>query len=80
LEEALKNKIEYYVTPEKQAHLKAHGLEESNLLVHGDSDTAIYNTPAGHLTLEEISKLGGEFYSLTFGSGRFQTSVVLSLD
>lgn len=63
LEGAFENKIESYVTPEKQAHLKAHGLVELDLLVHGDSDTEIYNTSAGHLKLAEISKLGAASYS-----------------
>jgi hypothetical protein len=63
LENALKNKVSRYSTAEKQAHLKAHGLAELDLIVHGGSDLFIYNSPSGRVTLEEISKLGADYYA-----------------
>jgi len=63
LKQALHSKASDYSTPEKQAHLKAHGLTELNLLVHGGFNLFAYNTPRGHLTLEEIARHGAGFYA-----------------
>ena len=62
LKNALDSKLAAYATTEKQAHLKAHNLAELDLLVHGGFNVYRYNTPAGP-TLEEISRLGAEFYA-----------------
>jgi hypothetical protein len=63
LESALKNKVSKYSTTEKQDHLQGHGLTELDLLVHGGSDLFMYNSPSGHVTLEEVSKLGADYYA-----------------
>jgi hypothetical protein len=63
LKHALDSKLASYATPEKQAHLKAHKLTELDLLVHGGFNVYAYNTPAGHLDLEEVSRRGVEFYA-----------------
>jgi hypothetical protein len=62
LKNALDSKLTYYSTPQKQAHLEAHGLGELNLLVHSGFNAYAYNTPSGHLTLEEIARLGADYY------------------
>jgi hypothetical protein len=63
LKHALDSKLASYATLEKQAHLKAHKLTELDLFVHGGFNVIAYNTLAGNLTLEEISRRGAEFYS-----------------
>lgn len=62
LKRALENKLTDYAMPDKQAHLKAHGLDELNLLVHGGFNIYAYNTPSGHVSLEEIARRSGEYY------------------
>lgn len=62
LKGSLDSKLNYYSTQEKQAHFEAHGLTELNLLVHGGFNVYCYNTPAGHLTLEEIADRGADYY------------------
>ena len=63
LKQAMKGKLIEYSTPEKQAHLKTHGLTELDLLVHGGFNAYAYNTPSGHLTLEEITRRGADYYA-----------------
>jgi hypothetical protein len=63
LKQALDSKLSDYSTPEKQAHLKAHGLAEFSLLVHGGSNIYAYNTPSGHLSLEGIARRGADYYA-----------------
>jgi hypothetical protein len=63
LTQALDSKLSEYSTPERQAHLNAHGLTELNLLIHGGFNIYRYNTPAGHLSLNEISRRGAEHYA-----------------
>jgi hypothetical protein len=63
LEQALDGKLSDYSTPERQGHLKAHGLGELFLLVHGGFDAYAYNTPSAPLSLEEIAQRGGAFYA-----------------
>jgi hypothetical protein len=63
LKQTLHHKLSGYSTPEKRAHLNAQGLSELNLLVHGGFNVEVYNTPAGHITLEEIGKRGADYYS-----------------
>jgi hypothetical protein len=63
LKNALESKVSYYSTPDKQAHLKGHALTELNLLVHGGFNAYAYNTPSGHLSLEEIAKRGARYYA-----------------
>ena len=63
LKQALDSKLGDYSAPEKQAHLKAHGLTEFNLLVHGGFNIYAYNTPSGHLSLEEIARRGADYYA-----------------
>lgn len=63
LRQALDSKVRAYSTPEKQKHLKAHGLTELNLLVHGSFNIYAYNTPSGHLSLEEIGRRGASYYA-----------------
>ena len=63
LKQALDKKLSDYSTPEKQAHLKAHGLTELYLLVHGGFNAYAYNTPSGPLSLEEIAQRGAAFYA-----------------
>jgi hypothetical protein len=63
LKQAMDTKLTEYSTPEKQAHLKTHGLAELDLLVHGGFNIYAYNTPSGHLTLEEIARRGADYYA-----------------
>jgi hypothetical protein len=63
LKQAFDSKLRDYCTPEKQAHLKAHGLTEFSLLVHGGFNIYAYNTPSGHLSLEEIARRGRDYYA-----------------
>jgi hypothetical protein len=63
LEEALDSKLRYYATSEKQTHLKAQGLTQLHLLVHGGFNNFAYNTPSGHLSLSEISQHGADYYA-----------------
>ena len=63
LKQALDNKLSDYSSLEKQAHFKAHVLTELNLLVHGGFNNHAYNTPAGHLSLEEIAQRGADYYA-----------------
>lgn len=63
LNRALEGKVSYYSEPDKQAHLKGHALAEINLLVHGGFNAFAYNTPAGHLSLEEIARRGARYYA-----------------
>jgi hypothetical protein len=63
LKQAVDVKLVEYSTPEKLAHLKNHGLTELDLLVHGGFNVYAYNTPTGHLTLEEIAQRGAEYYA-----------------
>jgi hypothetical protein len=63
LRRALDAKLTKYLTPEKQTHLKAHGLSELCLLVHAGFNAFAYNTPSGPLSLEGIARLGGVFYA-----------------
>ena len=63
LKNALGSKLSDYSTPKKQSHLKAHRLDEIDLLVHGSFNAHAYNTPAGHLSLEEIAQRGADFYA-----------------
>jgi hypothetical protein len=60
---ALDSKLSEYSTPEKQAHLFGHGLTELDLLVHGGFNIYAYNTPAGHLSLDEIARRGADYYA-----------------
>jgi hypothetical protein len=61
--QALDSKLSDYSNPLKQSHLKAHGLNELNLLVHGGFNIYAYNTPSGHDSLEEISRRGAHYYA-----------------
>jgi hypothetical protein len=63
LKQALDSKLADYSTPEKQAHLNAHGLTELDLLVHGGFNIYAYNTPSRHLSLEEIARRGANYYA-----------------
>lgn len=63
LKRALDNKLSDYSTPEQQAHFKSQGLTELNLLVHGGFNIYAYNTPSGHLSLEEIARSGAEYFA-----------------
>jgi hypothetical protein len=63
LKKKLNKKLSDYSTPEKQAHLKAYGLTELNLLVHGGFNIYAYNTSSGHLSLEEIARRGANYYA-----------------
>jgi hypothetical protein len=63
LEQALDEKLSRYSRPEKRAHLKAHGLAELFLLVHGGFNAYAYNTPSAPLSLEEIAQRGASFYA-----------------
>jgi hypothetical protein len=71
LKNALENKVSYYSTPDKQVHFTQHALTELNLLVHGGFNTFAYNTPSGHLSLEEIARRGAHFYSTLAGRHTF---------
>lgn len=53
----------YYSKPDKQAHFKGQGLTELNLLIHGGFNVYAYNTPSGHLSLEEIAQRGADHYA-----------------
>jgi hypothetical protein len=59
----LDRKLVSYSSPERQGHLKAHALNELNLLVHGGFNAYAYNTPAAPFGLEEIAKRGAAFYA-----------------
>lgn len=63
LKSALESKLSHYSTPDKQAHLKAQGLTELNLLVHGGFNAYAYNTPSGHLSLAQIARRGADHYA-----------------
>ena len=63
LKQALDSKLSDYSTPEKQAHLKAFGLTEFDLLVHGGFNIYAYNTPSGHFSLEEVARRGADYYA-----------------
>jgi hypothetical protein len=63
LEQALDKKLLLYSQPDTRAKLNAHGLAEVYLLVHGGFNAYAYNTPAGHLSLEEISRRGSAYYA-----------------
>lgn len=63
LKSALESKASDYSTPEKQVHLKAHGLTELNLLVHGGFNVYAYNSPSGRLSMEEIARRGAHYYT-----------------
>jgi hypothetical protein len=63
LKQALGNKLTAYSKPEKLAHLKSSNLKELDLLVHGGFNVYAYNTPAGHLNLEAISRHAADFYA-----------------
>jgi hypothetical protein len=56
LKQSLDKKLQLYSKPDTKAKLKGHGLAEVNLLVHGGFNAHAYNTPAGHLCLEEIAR------------------------
>jgi hypothetical protein len=62
LKQALDKKLSDYSTPEKQAHLQAHGLSELDLLVHGGFNAYAYNSPSGPLSLEDIARRGAAFF------------------
>lgn len=63
LKQALDRKLSDYSKPDTQAHLMAHGLIELDLLIHGGFNIETYNTPAGHLSLEEIARQGADYYA-----------------
>jgi hypothetical protein len=63
LKQALDHKLGDYSTPAKHAHLKTHNLTELYLLVHGGFNVYAYNTPSGHLSLEEIVRRGADYYA-----------------
>jgi len=63
LEQALDKKLTLYSTPEKQEHLRTHGLAELALLVHGGINAYRYNTPGGPLSLERIAERGSAYYA-----------------
>jgi len=63
LEQALDRKLTLYSTPKKRAQLKAHGLAELDLLVHGGFNAYRYNAPSGPLSLDHIARLGASFYA-----------------
>jgi hypothetical protein len=63
LEQALDRKLALYSTPEKQAHLRAYGLAELSLLVHGGINAYRYNTPGRPLSLEQIAERGSAYYA-----------------
>lgn len=63
LKRALDNKLSDYSTPGRQAHFKSQDLTELNLLVHGGFNIYAYNTPSGHLSVEEIARRGADHYA-----------------
>jgi hypothetical protein len=63
LKQTLDCKVCNYSTTEKQGHLKSQALSSLNLLVHGGFNIYAYNTPAGHLTLQEIARRGADYYA-----------------
>ena len=63
LTQALDSKMTAYSASGRQAHLSAQQFGELDLLVHGGSNIAIYNAPAGHLTLPEITRRGAAYYA-----------------
>jgi hypothetical protein len=63
LKQALDKKLGDYSTPEKQAHLRAHALNELYLLVHGGFNAHAYNSPSSPLSLEVIAQRGAAFYA-----------------
>ena len=63
LRQALEAKLANYLNPEKQTLLRAHGLSELCLLVHGGFNAFAYNTPWGLSSLEHIARLGATFYA-----------------
>jgi hypothetical protein len=80
LTQALDNKMTAYSISDRQANLSAQHFGELDLLVHGGSNVAIYNAPAGHLTLPEIAQRGAAYYAVhplrnTFGRVWFFHSV-----
>jgi hypothetical protein len=63
LEQALDKKLALYSTLEKQAHLKAQGLAELDLLVHGGFNVYRYNAPSGPFSLDQIAQRGSTFFA-----------------
>jgi hypothetical protein len=63
LEEALDGKLSDYSKPDKREHLKAHGLGQLFLLVHGGFNAHAYNTPSAPLSLTEIAQRGAAYYA-----------------
>jgi hypothetical protein len=63
LEQAVDKKLALYSRTEKQAHLSAQGLAELDLIVHGGFNVYRYNAPSRRLSLEQIAKLGADFYA-----------------
>lgn len=63
LKRALDRKLSSYSMPEKQLHLKTHGLTELYLLVHGGSNAYRFNTPHHPLSLESIARSGAHYYA-----------------
>jgi hypothetical protein len=63
LTQALDSKLSDYSTAEQQAHLKMHNLTELSLLVHGGFNIYAYNTPSGHISLDQIARHGAAYYS-----------------
>ena len=63
LQQALDKKILLYSQPDTRAKLNTHGLAEVCLLVHGGFNAYAYNTPTGHLSLEEITRRGSVHYA-----------------
>jgi hypothetical protein len=57
LKSAIDKKLALYSTPASQARLKAQNLSSLNLLVHGGFNAFAYNTPAGPMTMEDLSRL-----------------------
>jgi hypothetical protein len=63
LEDALDKKLNLCSAPAAESRLKERGLTELYLLVHGGFNAYAYNTPSGHLSLEDICKRGAAFYA-----------------
>ncbi len=63
LQQSLDKKILLYSQPDTRAKLNAHGLAEVCLLVHGGFNAYAYNTPTGHLSLEENARRGSAHYA-----------------
>lgn len=63
LKQALDKKLQLYSEPDTKAKLKGHGLAQVHLLVHGGFNAYAYNTPTGHLSLEEIARRASAYYA-----------------